>query len=145
MEKACRNYRFTIPRSEIIVLGDSSVHNSDWLSYSSNITNPVGRDAEAFAIINDLTLVISEPTCVPDRAGDKANTLDFLQCRYSRCIFFLRLVCMFSSAPFSCLLILVVHYFALSSTTYVFITRQRYAYRKQSRASTPHPLFTHLL
>ena len=49
---------------------------SDWLSYSSNITNPVGRDAEAFAIINDLTLVISEPTCVPDRAGDKGNTLD---------------------------------------------------------------------
>ena len=64
------------PRSEIIVLGDFNIHNSDWLSYSSNVTNPADREAEAFAIVNDLTQVISEPTRVPDRAGDKANTLD---------------------------------------------------------------------
>ena len=53
-----------------------NIHNSDWLSYSSNVTNPAGREAEAFAIVNDLTQVILEPTRVPDRAGDKANTLD---------------------------------------------------------------------
>ena len=64
------------PRSEFIVLGDFNIHNSDWLSYSSNVTNPAGREAEGFAIVNDLTQVISEPTRVPDHAGDKANTLD---------------------------------------------------------------------
>ena len=64
------------PRSEIIVLGDFNIHNSDWLSYSSNVTDPAGREAEAFAIVNDLTQVISEPTRVPDRAGEKANALD---------------------------------------------------------------------
>ena len=64
------------PRSEILVLGVFNVHNSDWISYSSNVTNPAGREAEAFAIVNDLTQVISEPTRVPDRAGDKAHTLD---------------------------------------------------------------------
>ena len=66
------------PRSEIIVLGNFNVHNSDWLTFSSNVTNPAGREAEAFAIINDLTQVISEPTRVPDCAGDKANSLDLL-------------------------------------------------------------------
>ena len=64
------------PRSEIIFLGDFNVHNSDWLTNSSNVTNPVGQDGEAFAIVNDLTQVISEPTRVPDRAGGKANTSD---------------------------------------------------------------------
>ena len=50
---------------------------SDWLTFSSNVTYPAGRDGEAFAIVNYLTQqVISEPTRVPDRAGDKANTLD---------------------------------------------------------------------
>ena len=48
----------------------------DWLPFPSNVTKPAGRDAEAFAIVNYLTQVISEPTRVPDRAGDKANTLD---------------------------------------------------------------------
>ena len=64
------------PRSEIIALGDFNIHNSGWLSYSSNVTNLAGREAEAFATVNDLTQVISEPTRVPDRAGDKANTID---------------------------------------------------------------------
>ena len=34
------------------------------------------RDAEAFAIVNDLSQLISEPTRIPDRLGRKANTLD---------------------------------------------------------------------
>ena len=55
------------PRSEIIILGGFNVYNSDWLAYSSNITNPAGRDAEAFAIVNDLTQLISEPTRILDR------------------------------------------------------------------------------
>ena len=41
-----------------------------------NITNPAGRDAEAFAIVNDMTQLISEPTRIPNRSRDKANTLD---------------------------------------------------------------------
>ena len=76
LSKSIKAITLQSPRSEIILLGDFNVHNSDWLSYSSNVTNPGGRDAEVFAIVNDLTQVISEPTRVPDRAGDKANTLD---------------------------------------------------------------------
>ena len=76
LSKAIETITLQSPRSEIIVLGDFNIHNSDWLSYSSNVTNPAGREAEAFAIVNDLTQVISEPTRVPDRAGEKANPPD---------------------------------------------------------------------
>ena len=76
LSKSIETITLQSPRSEIIVLGDFNIHNSEWLSYSSNVTNPAGREAEAFAIVNDLTQVISEPTRVPDCAGDKANTLD---------------------------------------------------------------------
>ena len=60
------------PCSEIIFLGDFNVHNSDWLTYSSNVTITAGRDAEAFAIVNDLTQVTVNPDC----AGGKSNTVD---------------------------------------------------------------------
>ena len=50
------------PRPEIIILGDFNVHNSVSLTYSSNVTNPAGRDTEAFDIVNDLVQVISEAT-----------------------------------------------------------------------------------
>ena len=76
LSKSIETITLQSPRSEIIVLGDFNIHNSDWLSYSSNVTNPAGREAEAFAIVNELTQVISEPTRVPDRAGDKANIFD---------------------------------------------------------------------
>ena len=46
------------------------------IQHSSHFTSPAGRDAEAFAIVNDLSQLISEPTRIPDRSGDKANTLD---------------------------------------------------------------------
>ena len=64
------------PRSEILLHGDFNVHNPDWPTHSSHITSPAGRDAEAFAIVNDLSQLVSEPKCIPDRSGDKANTLD---------------------------------------------------------------------
>ena len=76
LSKSIETITLQSPRSEIIVLGDFNTHNSDWLSYSSNVTNPAGREAEAFAMVNDLTQVISEPTRVPHCAGDKANTID---------------------------------------------------------------------
>ena len=76
LSKSIETITLQSPHSEIIVLGDFNIHNSDWLSYSSNFTNPVGREAEAFDIVNDLTQVVLEPTRVSDRAGDKANTLD---------------------------------------------------------------------
>ena len=76
LSKSIETITLQSPRSEIIVLGDFNIHNSGWLPYSSNVTNPAGREAEAFAIVNDLTQIISEPTRAPDRAGDKANTLD---------------------------------------------------------------------
>ena len=86
LSKSIETITLQSPRSAIIVLGDFNIHNSDWLSHSSNVTNPAGREAEAFAIFNYLRQVISEPTRVPDRAGDKANTLDLfdLLIKYSR-------------------------------------------------------------
>ena len=62
--------------SEITVLGDFNVYNPNWLTHSPHITSPAGRGAEAFAIVNNLSQLISEPTRIPDRSGDKANTLD---------------------------------------------------------------------
>ena len=64
------------PRSEITVLGDFNFYNPNKLTHSPHIISPAGRDAEAFAIVNDLSQLISEPTRIPDRSGDKANTLD---------------------------------------------------------------------
>ena len=40
------------------------------------MTSPAGRDAEAFAIVNDMSQLISESTRIPDCSGDKTNTLD---------------------------------------------------------------------
>ena len=76
LSKSIETITLQSPRSEIIVLGDFNIHNSGWLSYSSSVTNPAGREAEAFAIVNDLTQVISEPTRVPGRAEGKANNID---------------------------------------------------------------------
>ena len=64
------------PCSEITILGDFNVYNPNLLTHSPHITSPAGRDAEAFAIVNDLSQLISEPIRIPDRSGDKANTLD---------------------------------------------------------------------
>ena len=65
------------PAAEIIVLGDFNIHNSDWLAHSFG-TDQGGRDTEMFVVMNNLTqqLLVSEPTCIPDRLGDAANTLD---------------------------------------------------------------------
>ncbi|KAG1678547.1 Inositol hexakisphosphate and diphosphoinositol-pentakisphosphate kinase [Nymphon striatum] len=41
-------------------------------------TNPAGRDAEAFAIVNGLSQLVSEPTRILDRARDKVNTLNLI-------------------------------------------------------------------
>ena len=75
LSKSIETITLQSPRSDVIVLG-KNIHISDWLSYSSNVTNPAGRATEAFAIFNYLRQVISEQTRVPDRAGDKADTLD---------------------------------------------------------------------
>lgn len=64
------------PSAEICFLGDFNAHNSSWLSHSPPVSNAAGREAEAFAIINSLEQLISDPTRVPDRDGDRANTLD---------------------------------------------------------------------
>ena len=60
------------PRSEITNLGDFNVYSRNWLTHSPHITSPAGRNAEAFAIVNDLSQLISEPTRTPDHSGDKA-------------------------------------------------------------------------
>ena len=65
----------TYPDSQIILLGDFNVHNSDWLRYSG-MTNAAGREAEAFAISHDLSQLVTFPTRIPDIASQSANTLD---------------------------------------------------------------------
>ena len=67
---------FPSPRSEIIILGDFNVYNSNWLTYSPHITSPAAHDAEDFPIVNDLSQLISEPTRIPDNSRDTANTID---------------------------------------------------------------------
>ena len=62
--------------SKIIILGDCNVYNPNWLSHLSHSTSPAGCDTEAFAIVNDLKQLISEPTHIPDHSGDKANMLN---------------------------------------------------------------------
>ena len=49
------------PRSEITILGDFNVYNPNWLTHSPHIGSPAGRDAETFAIANDLSQFISYP------------------------------------------------------------------------------------
>ena len=66
------------PHSEITVLGDLTVYNTNWLTHSLHITSPAGRDAEAFAIVNDLSQLISELIRIPDHPGNKAYTLDLI-------------------------------------------------------------------
>ena len=52
------------------------VYLTIYLTHSSYITSPTVRDAEAFAIVNEMSKLMLEPTRFPDRSGDKANTLD---------------------------------------------------------------------
>ncbi len=63
------------PSSEIIIVGDFNVHNTDWLACSSH-TDQAGIAAEIFAITNSLSQLVDVSTRMPDRPGDFANTLD---------------------------------------------------------------------
>lgn len=63
------------PSSEIVILGDFNVHNSNWLAHS-NKTDEAGRQAEAFAISCNLTQLVDCPTRVPTNPMDFRNTLD---------------------------------------------------------------------
>lgn len=55
----------TYPSSEVILLGDFNVHNSNWLKYSKG-PDAGGRAAENFAISRNLTQLIDVPTRIPD-------------------------------------------------------------------------------
>ena len=60
------------PHSEITVHDDFNFYNPNWLTPSPHIISPAGRNVEAFAIVNDLSQLISEPTLIPDRSGEKS-------------------------------------------------------------------------
>ena len=64
------------PRSEITIHGDFNVYNPNWLTHSPHIASLAGRDAGAFAIVNGLSQLVSEPTRIPDHSGDKVNIID---------------------------------------------------------------------
>ena len=76
LSKTIDTITFQSPRSEITVLGDFNFYNPNWLNHSPHITSLAGRDAEVFALVNDRLQLISEPTRIPDRSGEKSNTLD---------------------------------------------------------------------
>ena len=63
------------PSSEIVILGDFNIHNSDWLTHSTH-SDASGIECEAFSILNDLSQLVNDPTRVPDRPNQAANTLD---------------------------------------------------------------------
>ncbi|MBM6549305.1 hypothetical protein H7673_10630 [Streptococcus dysgalactiae subsp. equisimilis] len=63
--------------AQVTILGDFNVHNSDWLTHSASTTT-LGREAEAFAVINNLSQLVTFPTRVPDRSEEHAHTLDLL-------------------------------------------------------------------
>lgn len=69
------SFQLASPSSEIIILGDLNVHNSNWLSHSRH-TDRAGAEAEEFSILNDLSQLVNTPTRIPDRVTDFANTLD---------------------------------------------------------------------
>ena len=60
----------------MVILGDFNVHNPNWLPFSSPICDAAGTEAEVFALTNNLEQLIADATRVPDRSGDRANTLD---------------------------------------------------------------------
>ena len=62
------------PFAEISILGDFNVHHQLWLS--SSFTDQPGEQTYNFAILNDLEQLVQHPTRIPDRLGDRPNTLD---------------------------------------------------------------------
>ena len=67
------------PLLEVIILADFNDHNHNWLANSSNTTNPSAYFAETFAIVIDLTKVISELISILDQPGNKPYTLDLFR------------------------------------------------------------------
>lgn len=65
-----------LPSAELVILGDFNAHHKEWLS--SRITDHAGRVVLDFALANNLTQLITEPTRIPQDPGDHASTLDLL-------------------------------------------------------------------
>lgn len=63
------------PNAEIIFAGDFNVHNVPWLHFS-NRTDPAGLCVESFAVVNDLSQLVSEPTRIPDADNQTPHLLD---------------------------------------------------------------------
>ena len=63
------------PNTEIVVAGDFNIHHNEWLTHST-FTDAPGIAAFNLSISHNLTQLINFPTRIPDRQGDKSNTLD---------------------------------------------------------------------
>ena len=63
------------PNAEIVFAGDFNVHNVPWLHFS-NRTDPAGLCVESFAVLNDLSQLVSEPTRIPDADNQSPHLLD---------------------------------------------------------------------
>ncbi|VDP65804.1 unnamed protein product [Echinostoma caproni] len=65
------------PNSQDTIVGHFNVHQDEWLKGSSDTTF-MRREAEAFAVVNNLNQLVDLPTRVADRIGDRAHTLDLI-------------------------------------------------------------------
>ena len=64
----------THSKAEVLFFGDFNVHHQTWLG--STHTDPRGEEAHSFALINNLSQIISQPTRIPDIHNHQPNILD---------------------------------------------------------------------
>lgn len=62
-------------RSHATILRVFKVHNRQWLIHSSD-TSVMGRESEQFPVVNNLFLLISIRTRIPDRTDNCPHTFD---------------------------------------------------------------------
>lgn len=61
---------------QITTLGDFNIRDKDWLPHPSDTT--MGREAEAFAIIDNLCQLVQLLARISDRLGDRGHTLNVI-------------------------------------------------------------------
>lgn len=64
------------PQAELVILGDFNAHHEPWLGSSK--TDHAGRTAHAFALMHNLTQLVTQPTRMPDIVGHAPSILDLL-------------------------------------------------------------------
>lgn len=76
LSQAADNAQAQFLNAEMVFLGDFNAHHESWLGSSK--TDHAGRTAHAFALTQDLTQLVHQPTRVPDIVGQTPSLLDLL-------------------------------------------------------------------